>query len=79
MSTSKLRTPDPIYFKHGVIQFSQKDQELYYEVWVWTEDGLNKFKYSNKIKLQTDELEVLRKMTHQDEVFRHLNAKVSND
>ena len=74
----KLRTPDPVYFKHGVIKFSQNENELYYEIWIWTKDGLNKSRYSNKIKLLTDELQVLRKFTKQDEVFKHLNAKVNN-
>ena len=74
----KLRTPDSIYFENGVINFSQQDRELYYEVWTWRQDGLNKSRYSNKVKLDDDELEVLRRFTKQDQVFKHLSIKVGN-
>ena len=78
MSKIKLRTPNDIYFAHGRIHFSQQDGELYYEVWLNKKDGSGDFRYSNKRKLQTDELEVLRKFTDQEQVFQHLNAKVEN-
>lgn len=71
---TKLKTPNEIYFKHGVIKFNQQNKELYYDVWVWRKDGLNKSRYSNKHKLHEGELEVLRTFTDQEEVFRHLNT-----
>lgn len=78
MSKTKLRTPEDFYFAHGRIHFSQQDRELYYEVWLNKKDGSGDFRYSNKQKLQTDELEVLRKFTKQEQVLKHLNAKVNN-
>lgn len=78
MSDTKLRTPDAIYFEHGVIQFNQKDREIYYEVWVWSKDGLNKSRLSNKQKLIEGELKVLGTFTKTEQVHQHLNTKVSN-
>lgn len=79
MTKQKLRTPEDYYFSHGRIHFSQQDRELYYEIWLNKKDGFGDFRYSNKQKLQTDELEVLRTFTKQEQVIQHLNTKVSNN
>ena len=37
----KPRTPRPRYFEHGTVEFYTKNNELYYRVLIWSNDGLN--------------------------------------
>lgn len=40
-----IRTPKPVYFKCGMVEFYVKEKVIYYKVWLWLVDGLSEFEY----------------------------------
>jgi len=58
---TKLRTPNEHYFKHGRIHFSQLDNKIQYEIWLWKSDGSSNFRLTNKQFVKDeDELKFLQ-------------------
>ena len=52
-----VRTPRPVYFKHGVIEFFVENKIVYYRTILWSEDGLTQFVLeSAKYQGNSDEL-----------------------
>lgn len=39
----KVRVPNPYYFKEGLIEYHQKDNNIYYTVFLWDKSGMNQF------------------------------------
>lgn len=40
-----IRTPKPIYFDGGVIEFYVKNKEIHYKTIIWTRDGTKQFTF----------------------------------
>jgi len=73
------RLPRDNYFQHGLIHFLKKNDELVYQIWLWSKDGLKQIKdFKNKSVKDEQELEFLKTVRSEKKLVSHFSSKVIN-
>lgn len=60
-----IRTPKPVYFKCGVVEFFVKNKQIHYKAWLWLIDGTSQFEYKRGKYESDDQINALIKNTLQ--------------
>lgn len=62
---NNIRSPRPVYFKHGVIVFYVKDEIVHYIVKLWRDEGFKQYPIEEGVLGTQNITDIISKITQQ--------------